>query len=74
MQTVYQNAGGHTLTAIPVKPLEIYVNDSVDYVNPGDLMTGSDGSRFTISEIRHVSGRLYRVIMFPVEEAQPCNS
>ena len=72
MQTTYRNAGGHTLNPLPLKPVEIYVTDDLDYINPGDTVTGSDGSRFTVSEIRIVSGRLHRVILLPLE-VTPCS-
>jgi len=70
MQT-YQNTSGHTFTAIPYKPLEIYTDAEIDAFNPGQIVTDTGGAKFTVTEIRHVSARLYRIVMLPLQEQQP---
>lgn len=70
--TVFRNSSGFEIIPIEQNPIEIYTNSDVDAIYPGQIVKGSDGSKATVTEIRHISGRLYRVILLP-QEVTPCS-
>lgn len=66
----YRNSSGWEIVPTDTPPLTIYTTSDVDNLWPGKTVTGTDGSKATVMEIRHVSGRLYRVVLLPLPEVQ----
>jgi len=65
-QIIYSNHSGHLIEPTDSQPITIYTDSEVDHLSPGQTFTDSDGNSFLLVELRHVSGRLYRVVMLPV--------
>lgn len=68
MHRSYENSGGHLIIPAPYDPLTLYTESEMDCINPGQIVRADDGSKHTVIEIRHISGKLYRVVLFPVKE------
>lgn len=63
----YSTTSGHIITAASVTPITIFTESEVDHFDPGKIVTDKNGSRFTVTEVRYISGRLYRVTLLPQE-------
>lgn len=59
----YKLPSGHEFTVSPLAPIVVYTESEVDAVDPGKFATDSNGNRFLILKVQHVTGRLYRVEM-----------
>ena len=65
MQNTFRLPSGHEFTESPITPTTIFTESEVDHVDPGKIITDSNGHKFLILEVRYVSGKLYRVVMIP---------
>lgn len=64
--TTYRNSGGHVIVPLPLNPIEVYTESDMDYINPGQIVKTESGNHFTVTEIRHITGRMYKVVLLPV--------
>lgn len=65
MTQTYRTTSGHSFTSLPIETVTAFTDADVDYINPQQVVTALNGERFTILEVRHVQGRLYRIVMLP---------
>ena len=67
MQNTYELPSGHIFSESAITPLTFYSESEMDAVDPGKIATDSTGKQFLIVEVRHISGKLYRIVMIPEE-------
>jgi hypothetical protein len=65
----YESRSGHIIESIPVGEITIYTECELDNFTPGNIVRTEDGSCYKIIELRHIEGRLWRVVLLPVKEA-----
>lgn len=59
----YRSPGNHSFTAEPVSIKEVITASDVDNISAGQVVTDQQGTAYTILEIRHVLGRLWKVVL-----------
>ncbi len=65
----YRTFSGHTFHPAPVAPLTVYAEGDMDCIDPGMQTKDTAGNRYLICEMRHVHGRLWRIVLLPLEPA-----
>jgi len=68
-QQTFRATSGHEIVPISLAPVEVFTESEMDYIDPGKIVTGTDSTRYKITEVRHIAGRLYKVVLLPLPEA-----
>jgi len=62
----FRNNGGHSFSPATHNLVEIVTNDDLDNFSIGQAIKDNDGNQYTLIECKHLTGKLYRVILLPV--------
>lgn len=68
-QQTYRSTSGHEIVPTGKRPIEIYSESEMDCIDPGKIVTATDDSSYFVAEVRHIAGRLYKVVLLPIKEA-----
>jgi len=64
--SAYRSNSGHEIVPTDKRPIEVFTESEMDNIDPGKVVRAIDGTCYTVTEVRHIQGRLYKVVLLPV--------